>query len=966
MTGDAQLPDRADVAALEAAAFERLRHDVDMLASSLGGVIREQEGEAVFDTVEQVRALTKHRRATETAAREAGERPRSADRDDEATASLRALVDELDLPTAERVLRAFTLFFQLVNVAEQIHRVRINRLREGAASAEAPRSESIAAAIARLREDGWGHAEVRTLLAGLDVQLTLTAHPTEVKRATVRRSLERIADRMRDLGERQLAPPARSAAKAAVTAEIATLWQTRELSERRPTVLDEAEGALGYVRRSLLEAVPRLMGDLEDALRTAFDDPLEEPLPPVLRFRSWIGGDRDGNPNVTPGVMRAVYARHAELALDAHVAGVDALHEALSQWGRRVHVDDAFEADTRRAEARFGRDERHVHEPFRRRLATMRSALESERRRAGVDVDGAPDSARDRGRGGDGSTDEALERGADAYLHDLAELERALHGARSGRAADAFVRPLRYAAQATRFHLAPLDVREHSGAHERAVADLLRRAAVCADYAALDEAARVDLLAGELDHPRPLLRPDDAMADEARLALDTLELVRRVRARFGTEAFGNYVVSMTEGVSDVLEVLLLAKQAGVRGVDVTPLFETETDLDAAPGVLDALLTLPVYRRHVIERGVQEVMIGYSDSNKDVGFLAANWALHEAQRGLAAVCRAHGVALRLFHGRGTSIGRGGGPAGAAILAQPPGTLSGRMRMTEQGEALAERYADPDLAHRHLEQVVHAFVLASARDARGGSDVAQEHTAAMSAAAAASREAYRGLLEREGFLDFFHAVTPIEEISRLDVGSRPARRRGDRSLANLRAIPWVFAWTQNRANLPGWYGLGTGLATIDDDRLTDMVRAWPFLASVLDLAAMSLAKADLGIFRAYLDLVPGDLRERFWPLIRDEHALSVERVELATGKRLEAHDATLQRAIALRNPYVDPLSFLQVALLRRLREASPDGEPATRSDAPGAGAAAPDQAERGELEEAVLVSLLGIAAGMRTTG
>ncbi len=965
MSRAAQAQGRSDVGTLEAAAFERLRDDVDLLASSLGGVIREQEGEAVFDTVERVRALTKHRRAAETAAREAGERPRSADRDDEATASLRALVDDLDLPTAERVLRAFTLFFQLVNVAEQIHRVRVNRLREGAASGEAPRSESIAAAIAHLRDDGWGHAEVRTLLGTLDVQLTLTAHPTEVKRATVRHSLERIALRMRDLGERQLAPPARSAAKAAVMAEIATLWQTRELSQRRPTVLDEAEGALGYVRRSLLEAVPRLMGDLEDALRTAFDDPLEEPLPPVLRFRSWIGGDRDGNPNVTPDVMRAVYARHAELALDAHIAGVDALHEALSQWERRVHVDDAFEADTLRAEARYGRDERHRHEPFRRRLATMRSALASERGRAGLDEDRAPGPA-DVGAFRGGRPDETRERGAEAFLGDLAELERALHGARAGRAADAFVRPLRYAAQATRFHLAPLDVREHSGAHERAVADLLRRAAVCADYAALDEAARVDLLAGELEHPRPLLRPDDEMADEARLALDTLEVVRRVRTRFGAEAFGNYVVSMTEGVSDVLEVLLLAKQAGVRGVDVTPLFETESDLEAAPAVLDALLTLPVYRRHVLERGVQEVMIGYSDSNKDVGFLAANWALHEAQRGLAAVSRGHGVALRLFHGRGTSIGRGGGPAGAAILAQPPGTLSGRMRMTEQGEALADRYADPDLAHRHLEQVLHAFVLASARDARGVPDVAPEHGAALSAAAAASRAAYRGLLESEGFLDFFHAVTPIEEISRLDVGSRPARRRGDRSLANLRAIPWVFAWTQTRANLPGWFGLGSGLATIDDERLTDMVRTWPFLASVLDLAAMSLAKADLGIFRAYLDLVPDHLRERFWPLIRDEHALSVERIELATGKRLESHDATLQRAIALRNPYVDPLSFLQVALLKRLREASPDGALETTVDATGPGADASGPPERGELEEAVLVSLLGIAAGMRTTG
>ena len=929
-----------DLRALEADAFERLRHDVDLLASSLGDVIRELEGEAVFDAVERIRTLTKERRAFEGAAREAGGRPRLADHDDDVTRDLRALVDGLDLHVAERVLRAFTLFFQLVNVAEQIHRVRVNRLREGAASADAPRSESIAAAIARLRDDGWSRSEVRGLIDGLDVQLTLTAHPTEVKRATVRRALERIAARMRELGERALAPPERNATTRAVVAEIATLWQTRELSERRPSVLDEAEGALGYVQRSLLGAVPRLMGDLEDALRTWYDDALEEPLPPLVRFRSWIGGDRDGNPNVTAEVMGAVYARHAELATDAHLRGVDGLLDALSHWGPRVAVAPAFEAATERAEVSAGSDERYRHEPFRRRLATTRSALLAERSRSAL---GAPRPVR--------SEPDASQTGpADAFLEDLAALERALRDARAGRAADAFVRPLRYAAQATRFHLAPLDVREHSAVHERAVADLLRRAGVHDAYATLPEPARVDLLARELEYPRPLVRPDDPMADEARLALDTLAVVGEVRARFGGAAFGNYVVSMTEGVSDVLEVLLLGKQAGVRDLDVTPLFETEADLSAAPGVVDALLSLPVYRRHVAERGLQEVMIGYSDSNKDVGFLAANWALHEAQRGIAEVCRAHDVPLRLFHGRGTSIGRGGGPAGAAILAQPPGTIAGRMRMTEQGEALADRYADPDLAHRHLEQVLHALVLASARDVRGGPETPAAFTAALSDAARAARGAYRDLLERDGFLDFFHAVTPIEEISRLQVGSRPARRKGDRSLANLRAIPWVFAWTQTRANLPGWYGLGRGLATIDDTTLRAMVRSWPFFRSVLDLASMSLAKADLGIFRAYLDLVPDDLRARFWPLIRDEYALSVERVEFATGARLDTHDATLQRAIALRNPYVDPLSFLQVALLRRLRA----DEHATVRDG------------RSGLEEAVLVSLLGVSAGMRTTG
>ena len=895
--------------------FARLRGDVDFLASSLGEVIRDVEGDAVFAVVERVRALSKQRRAGEAAARAAGARPRLEGLEDDATSELRTLIDGLDVGTAERVLRAFTLFFQLVNVAEQIHRVRVNRSREGAASIDAPRRESVAAALKRLRDDGWSAERVTRLVADLDLQLTLTAHPTEVKRATVRAALARIAESMRRLGEQQLAPPARRSLRASVRAEIAALWQTRELGDERPTVRDEAESALGYVRRSLLDALPRLMDDVEDGLRSYFAVESPTPLPPVVRFRSWIGGDRDGNPNVTPAVMSAVYARQTEVALDAHLAGVEALDARLSHRRERL----------------LGRTDGDAPEPFRAHVADMRRRLERERAGAGQ---------------------QRQEVASDVYLNDLAALEAALGAAGAHREAAAFVRPQRYRAQATRFHLTALDIREHSSSHERAIADLFARAGVCPDYLRLDEAERVDVLLEELDQPRPLARRDAPLGADARLALDALLVVRDVRTRLGDEAFGSYVVSMTEGVSDVLEVLVLAKEAGVDGVDVTPLFETEADLVAAPAVVETLLTLPAYRRHLEGRDVQEVMIGYSDSNKDVGFLAANWALHEAQRGVAEVCRRHGVALRIFHGRGTSIGRGGGPAGAAIMAQPPGTLDGRMRMTEQGEALAERYADPDLAHRHLEQVLHAFVLASARDAVERPVVPERFRNALAGAAIEARRAYRSLLERPDFLDVFHAVTPIEEISRLDVGSRPARRAGRRSLSDLRAIPWVFAWTQTRANLPGWYGLGSGLATLDPAMASEMARGWPFFSSVLDLAGMSLAKADMGIFRAYLDLVDEPLRERYWQLVRDEYVRTVDALEAATGRAVAAHDPTLQRSIELRNPYVDPISFLQVGLLRRLRKADRDAEPGTR--------------RRSDLEEAVLVSLLGVAAGMRTTG
>ncbi|HET8986164.1 MAG TPA: phosphoenolpyruvate carboxylase, partial [Trueperaceae bacterium] len=367
-----------------------------------------------------------------------------------------------------------------------------------------------------------------------------------------------------------------------------------------------------------------------------------------------------------------------------------------------------------------------------------------------------------------------------------------------------------------------------------------------------------------------------------------------------------------------------------------------------------LFSVPYYRRHVAERGVQEVMIGYSDSNKDVGFLTANWALYRAQESLARVAREAGVPLRLFHGRGTSIGRGGGPAGQAILAQPPGSLSGRMRMTEQGEALADRYSDPDLAHRHLEQVAHAFILSSARDAKQITELPHEFRTALDAAAAAAGVAYRDLLARPDFIDFFNTVTPIEEISRLNVGSRPARRgqRGARAdlaaVADLRAIPWVFAWTQCRANLPGWFGIGSGLAALEPGLSARMYEEWPFFGTVVDFAQMSLAKADMDVFDSYLTLVDEPARTTYGDLIHGEFALAVEQLALATGHRLLDNDPVLARSVALRNPYIDPISHLQVELIRRLRAAS-DETPS-----------------RDALEYAVLVSLIGISAGMRTTG
>ena len=913
----AQTPSQANV-------FSQLRSDVDFLGNALGTILRELEGERLFNLVEQVRSLTKQIRQKS---------------DDSALkAELKALLAEQNLETAERLLRAFTVYFQLINLAEEIHRVRVNRYREGKAGVDAPRSESIAEAIKALKDQGLSYAQARQFVEKLDVQLTITAHPTEVKRYTIRLKLERIASAMRQLSERELSPQEKQAIEAEIYAEISTLWQTRELFTEKPTVLDEVKSALYYYEQSLLDTLPRLMLDVEQALVHYYGDDAKNkpPLPPVLKFRSWIGGDRDGNPFVTPEVTVEAYNLQSDIALKRHLADVDLLVQRLSQTESRITLTRAFRDDIENLMETYRRPARFQHEPYRVKLSFMHRFLSAELDpHNAVDVDAALEVA-------------GYPGGADAYSHDLQLIEETLRLGQGQRAAESFVRPTLYRANIFKFYLAALDLREHSKNHEAAIHELLKFAQVCDDYSALDEQARIDLIIKELASPRPLVAQDAPLSAETRRALEFLHVFKMIQSEYGKEATGGYVVSMTEGVSDVLEVLLLAKQAGIKEIDATPLFETQADLERAPEVLSTLFALPVYRAHVENRGVQEVMIGYSDSNKDAGFLAANWALYQAQEGVAAVCKDAGIALRIFHGRGTSIGRGGGPTGQAILAQPPGSLGGRMRLTEQGEALSDRYADPDLAHRHLEQVVNAFIVSSARDAQPIEPLPEGYRETLTVAAAQAKNCYRQLLETDGFLDFYHTVTPIEEISRLNIGSRPTRRKGEPSLSNLRAIPWVFSWTQCRANLPGWYGLGTGLADIDDALLQDMYKNWPFFQTVIDFAQMSLAKADMDIFETYFELTTPEIKNTFWPLIHEEYKLSAAAVKRVTGKNVREHDQTLSRAIELRNPYVDPMSYLQVELLKRLRT--------LHSESP----------DLKDLEDAVQVSLIGISAGMRNTG
>jgi len=822
-----------------------LREDVNKLGRALGTVLREQEGEDFFNLVEQVRSLVRDART------HGQDRP------------LRDLLENASTEDAEGLVRAFAWYFQLVNLAEEYERVRVLQSRDG------PRPQGLEDALLKLRELGWDAARVRSLLENVELNLTFTAHPTEMRRRTTRAHLVDISRELPNLNAEAIER---------VTAHVEAMWGTLELRRLKPTVLDEVKGGLQYVR-NIADALPRLANDLRRAFQSVYGNAESRPLP--LRFTSWMGGDRDGNPYVTPSATREALELHAERARDLLTATLAQAFTSISQASGE-------------------------EEPWRGEIRALHDAV----RDGYHDVD---------------------------IVQRLEALDASLREAGQHRSANELLAPALSVARVFGRHLVSLDVREHSAMTGAAVAELLSGAGI-EHYADLPEAAKLDILLTELRSRRPLWPAGESLTESLERAVGPIREVARAVREVGAGAFGRYVVSMSESVTDVLEPLLLAREVGFRVLPV-PLFETLDDLDAAPRVVRELLALPEYRR-VLGDDVQEIMLGYSDSNKDAGFLAANWALHEAQRNIARVCRDAGVPWRFFHGRGTSIGRGGGPAARAILGQPGGTIGAGLRITEQGEALADKYSHPLLAHRNLEQALHGLLLAAARDEEA---LPEAWTLALARGSDASVRAYRTLVEDPEFLPFYEAVTPIHEIARLNIASRPVRRPGPPSLQNLRAIPWVMSWTQNRANLPGWYGLREGLAAIGVDTARDMYGQWPFFRAVIDNAQMSLAKSDLLIFEEYLRLAPpSDLGAR----IKDAYADTVRRVEEVVGAPLLSNEPRLRTSIELRNPYVDPIHRLQVELLRRARRQG--GEMDT------------------DMERALLLSVQGIAAGMRNTG
>ncbi|WP_396902518.1 phosphoenolpyruvate carboxylase [Mycolicibacterium sp.] len=911
-------------------ATEPMREDIRLLGAILGDTVREQNGDEVFDLVERARVESFRVRRSEI------------DR-----AELADLFSGIDIRHAIPVIRAFTHFALLANVAEDIHRER--RRAVHVAAGEPPQDSSLAATYLKLDQADLEAAAVADALSGALVAPVITAHPTETRRRTVFDTQHRVTELMR-LRMHGLTHTADGRdIEVELRRNILTLWQTALVRLSRLKISDEIETGLRYYPAAFFEVIPQVNAEVRNALQARWPghDLLEQP---ILRPGSWIGGDRDGNPNVDAGVVRLATGRAAHVAFAHYFAEITALEEELSMSARLVRVSDEL---TALAEA-CGEPAR-ADEPYRRALRVIHGRLTATGR--GI-LDEQPEHELDLGLDAYATPEE--------FLADLDTVDTSLRGHGSAVLADDRLSRLREAVRVFGFHLCGLDMRQNSEVHEQVVGELLAWAGVHPDYASLPEAKRVELLAAEISTRRPLIGEGAELSELARKELDIVGAAARAVTVFGAQAVPNYIISMCESVSDLLEAAILLKEAGLLDVSgaahgevyapvgIVPLFETIEDLQQGSSILEAALALPVYRSIVTARGQhQEVMLGYSDSNKDGGYLAANWALYRAELDLVEAARMTGIRLRLFHGRGGTVGRGGGPSYDAILAQPPGAVNGSLRITEQGEVIAAKYAEPRIAHRNLETLLAATLESTLLDVEGLGDEAGPAYQVLDELAALAQRAYAELVhETPGFVDYFKASTPVSEIGALNIGSRPSSRKPTTSIADLRAIPWVLAWSQSRVMLPGWYGTGTAFQQwIADDEtrlavLQDLYRRWPFFRTVLSNMAQVLAKSDMGLAARYSELVEDkELRARVFDKIVTEHTRTIEMYKLITGQDdLLADNPALARSVFNRFPYLEPLNHLQVELLRRYRGGDTD-----------------ERVQRG-----ILLTMSGLATALRNSG
>ncbi|MFQ5795616.1 MAG: phosphoenolpyruvate carboxylase [Candidatus Bipolaricaulia bacterium] len=903
--------------------------DIHLLGDTLGTVLCFKAGETFFDLEEQIRTLAKDRRqASDPAVRRAKHR------------ELAELIDSLDLVAVYRVARAFTLYFQLINLAEDTHRARVLRHREAEADIL---SESVADAIRICSEQGIAPEKLQRLLDELDICLVFTAHPTEIKRRVVLEKLQRISKALFALERMRLTPFEQTELEHNLRNEVVSLWMTSEVRKQRPSVLDEVEHTLYFFDEVLYGFLPYLYHRLESAVERFYPG-AGISVPTLLRFGSWSGGDRDGNPYVTPEITQTTLEMHRQLILNKYRAEVRRLISELSLAERLVPIPEALcasLAEERRAypDPAEEIEKQYAGEPYRMKLAFIQHRLEAAIAAPGR---GYPDS--------------------ETFLKDLRLIRRALPDSLAEELATTRLRDLERRVETFGFHLAALDIREHSDVHGDTLEELFAQTGIVNGYQQLPEADKVELLVRLLKEGISFDPDGDRLSEGTNRMLEVFTALPGLKERFGEAAIGSYIISFARDASDVLEVLLLAEafdlvnlETGAGGIDIVPLFETDEDLRRAPQVLEALLAIPLYQRMLELRGkVQEVMIGYSDSGKKSGILTAGWELYLAQRHLGTLARERGLELRVFHGRGGSIGRGGGPTNQTILAQPPEVANGRLKLTEQGEVVAYNYAHPWIAMRHLQQVTHATLLARAQAEAGQGEPEPGWVETMTRMAEVARQTYQALIyETPELRTYFAEATPIDELEALKIGSRPLSRKGTRKIEDLRAIPWVFAWMQNRYVLPGWYGVGTALEAaaqwVGWEELARISDRWPFLETFLSNVEMSLAKADMTIAAHYSELVEDrNLGQAIFARIREEYERTCRAILKISGQgTLLEKNPILQHSITRRNPYVDPLSYIQVAMLRRLRRAT-------------------DPQEISLIRDAILLSINGIAAGLKNTG
>lgn len=885
------------------AGISLLSRDIKLLGNLLGQIIQEQHGKEAFALVEEVRKTAKARR---------NNIPDAAEK-------LETLIQQTSLQDKKILTKAFANYFQLTNIAEDQQRIRVLREREKANRLK----ESIDTAIIDLKAKGATAADIRAILEQLRLRLVLTAHPSEAKRKEVLIKLRAITDMMRRFEREDLLPRELLDIETDLAAEIEELWQTRTIRANQTTVADEVDFGLYFITAVIMDTAVDIYDALQETLETQFPDEDWTLLPPILKYASWIGGDRDGNPNVTIDTTLETLHTLREAARRTYIAEVATLRDHFTQYADKATIEGLSSTNI----------QAYSGEPFRNAMNSIWQNLSADRYPTGSDL-----------------------------LKDLEAVRDSLLEYGATRVAQTTLRRLIRKVRIFGLHLTPLEIREDASLYASTVHELFKYYGIHDDYLNADETTKQQLLTQEIQNIRPLFPTNLEHFDPiTQRIINMWRMVGDAHEQYGSVVIDTSIASMSKEASDILTMLLFASEVGVAdNIQIAPLFETIADLRNAPDVMNTVFNNPVYKQHMENRADarglhQQIMIGYSDSSKDGGYLASNWNLYQAQQKLTEACAEQGVLLELFHGRGGSIGRGGGPTNRAIRSQPPLSLKGGIKITEQGEVIAYRYSNRDIAYRHLQQVMNAAIRSLSKDT--DYQIKPEWSQAMDVISEAGRETYRSFVyEHDGFLPYWQAATPINELSQLRISSRPAKRKSKGGFAAMRAIPWVFSWMQSRAIIPSWFGIGTAFNTFAENNenglaiLQDMYTNWRFFRTVVDNAQLDVVKADMGIAEIYSRLVEGDaVRDEMFTWIKTEHSLTYKMICAVTqqAQLLETMGA-IQTSIERRNPYVDPLNYIQVDLLRQLRNSDDDS------------------AESKAILEAVLATINGIAAGMKTTG